>query len=87
VFIIPLMFIRFIEIPRAAILAAGIGPSAKRAPALPSGALVVAQPGQGDLLGVPFVEAPDDDEAPPEEEDPYADLEPDEELLRRIREA
>jgi hypothetical protein len=87
VFIIPLIFIRFIEIPRAAILAAGLGGvGGKRAPALPSGAVVVAQPGQGDLLGVPFEEVPEDDERP-EEDDPYAELEPDEELLRRIREA
>jgi hypothetical protein len=87
VFIIPLIFIRFIEIPRAAILAAGLGGvGGKRAPALPAGAVVVAQPGHGDLLGMPFEEVPEDDEGP-EEEDPYAELEPDEELLRRIREA
>ena len=35
---------------------------------------------------MPLVEAPEPKE-PEEEEDPYADLEPDEELLRRIREA
>jgi hypothetical protein len=87
VFIIPLIFIRFIEIPRAAILAAGLGGvGGKRAPALPAGAVVVAQPAHGDILGAPFEEVPEDDEGP-EDEDPYAELEPDEELLRRIREA
>ena len=86
VFIIPLMFIRFIEIPRAAILAAGIGGVGKRAPALPSGALVPMQAGESDLLGGAYVDGPDEvDER--EEDDPYAVLEPDEELLRRIREA
>ena len=50
VFIIPLMFIRFIEIPRAAILAAGIGGlGAKRAPALPAGPLRVGQRADGEL--------------------------------------
>ena len=88
VFIIPLLFIRFIEIPRAAILAAGLGGvGGKRAPALPAGAMVVAQPAHGDVLDVPFDEMPEDDEGSAEPEDPYADLEPDEELLRRIREA
>jgi hypothetical protein len=86
VFIIPLVTIRFIEIPRAAILAAGLGgPGSRRAPALPPGSVVVTPPprGEGD---VPLVEAPEPEEEL-EEEDPYADLEPDEELLRRIREA
>jgi hypothetical protein len=85
VFIIPLMFIRFIEIPRAAIMAAGIGGlGTKRAPALPAPSAASA--------AVPVT--PYDDHAPPAEpvaaeveEDPYAELEPDEELLRRIREA
>ena len=85
VFIIPLMFIRFIEIPRAAIMAAGIGGlGTRRAPALPAPAAATqAAPSMGY-----------DDHAPPAEpveaeveEDPYAELEPDEELLRRIREA
>ena len=88
VFIIPLIFIRFIEIPRAAILAAGLGGvGGKRTPALPAGTVVMAQPAHGDVLDVPFDEMPDDDEGSTEPEDPYADLEPDEELLRRIREA
>jgi hypothetical protein len=87
VFIIPLIFIRFIEIPRAAILAAGFGATGgKRAPALPAGSVVVTPPPRSEATGVPLVEGPAPAEEP-EEEDPYADLEPDEELLRRIREA
>jgi hypothetical protein len=74
VFIIPLQFIRFIEIPRAAIAASGLGIHATgvpRPPELAAGA-----------------------EMPPAEpvevtvrEEPQEDLEADEELLRRIREA
>jgi hypothetical protein len=88
VFIIPLMFIRFIEIPRAAILAAGFGGiGGRRAPALQAGSVLVTPPPRE--AGIPFLEG-EELEAQPEpapEEDPYADLEPDEELLRRIREA
>ena len=73
--------------PVAALVnAAGIGGVGKRAPALPSGALVPMQAGESDLLGGAYVDGPDEvDER--EEDDPYAVLEPDEELLRRIREA
>jgi hypothetical protein len=85
VFIIPLMFIRFIEIPRAAIMAAGVGGLGTRRPALPA-------PSASGAPGVPVhaFEPAAQQEVPVEpevEEDPYAELEPDEELLRRIREA
>ena len=74
VFIIPLQFIRFIEIPRAAIAASGLGvpssPGVPRPPELPAGR---EGPVEGSEAG------------PPEE--PLEHLEPDEELLRRIREA
>ena len=86
VFIIPLMFIRFIEIPRAAIMAAGLGgPGARRHPALPAPAATTqaASPMGYDEHPAYATEPP----RPEEEEDPYAELEPDEELLRRIREA
>ena len=88
VFIIPLIFIRFIEIPAPRssrrVSAAWAGSALRRCrPA----AIVVAQPAHGDVLGVPSTRSPEDDEGPAEPEDPYADLEPDEELLRRIREA
>jgi hypothetical protein len=88
VFIIPLTFIRFIEIPRAAILAAGFGGMGGRhAPALPAGSVVVTPPPRGDS-DTPFLEGGESELEPPQpEDDPYADLEPDEELLRRIREA
>jgi hypothetical protein len=88
VFIIPLMFIRFIEIPRAAILAAGFGGmGGRRTPALPAGSVLVTPPPRGES-DMPYLEGEEPDAEPPQpEEDPYADLEPDEELLRRIREA
>jgi hypothetical protein len=83
VFIIPLMFIRFIEIPRAAIMAAGVGGLGTRRPALPA-------PGAASGVAVHAFEPAAHQEGPVEpedEEDPYAELETDEELLRRIREA
>ena len=83
VFIIPLIFIRFIEIPRAAIMAAGVGGLGTRRPALPapSGA-----PGVPMTSFEPAAHQVEPHE-PEVEEDPYAELETDEELLRRIREA
>ncbi|CAN5649628.1 hypothetical protein BH23CHL8_BH23CHL8_21720 [soil metagenome] len=75
VFIIPLQFIRFIEIPRSAIAASGLGVSSAsgvpRPAELPAGR--EERPAQGS------------EEAKPE--DVLEHLEPDEELLRRIREA
>ena len=74
VFIVPLLFIRFIEIPRDAIARSGLGGPAPggvpRPPAL----------GAGEAL------SPSAAEGRPESE-PLEDLEPDEDLLRRIREA
>jgi hypothetical protein len=74
VFIIPLQFIRFIEIPRAAIAASGLGvsstPGVPRPAELSAGREGLAETAEGG----------------PREE-PLEDLEPDEELLRRIREA
>jgi hypothetical protein len=86
VFIIPLQFIRFIEIPRAAIMAAGLGgPGGRRQPALPAPAAATqAAPPMGYDEHPPSFAEPAKAEP---EEDPYAELEADEELLRRIREA
>src|SRR5688572_14814962 len=73
VFIIPLMFIRFIEIPRAAILAAGLGgPGGRRAPALPAPAAATqAAPTMGYDDHAPATQEP---VTAAEEEDPYAEL-------------
>ena len=83
VFIIPLIFIRFIEIPRAAIMAAGVGGLGTRRPALPAPAATSGVPATAFEPAAQHVEPVE----PEVEEDPYAELEPDEELLRRIREA
>jgi len=83
VFLLPYNIIRFIEIPRAAIHAAGLdddlplGPAElpAEAQAVPEGANVIVTP------------APGASGRPPSREDDLEDLEPDAELLRRIREA
>jgi hypothetical protein len=75
VFIIPLQFIRFIEIPRTAILASGLGgPTAGGVPR--PAELAASREGEpGEPVTVTA------------QEERLEDLEPDAELLRRIREA
>ena len=74
VFIVPLLFIRFIEIPRDAIARSGLGGPAPGAVPRPP------------ALGTGQERDPSRPGGAPEGE-PLEDLEPDEELLRRIREA
>jgi hypothetical protein len=84
VFLLPYNIIRFIEIPRAAIHAAGLdedlpsGPVAlpAEAEAVPEGAHVIVTPAPAAHAGTPAAA-----------EDAPERLEPDAELLRRIREA
>lgn len=76
VFLIPFTVVRFIEIPRESIVSGGPGSM----PQIPAGGdgppsvLVTPPPGEAD-------------EKPAEEDVALEDLEPDAELLRRIREA
>lgn len=74
VFIVPLLFIRFIEIPRDAIARSGLGGHAPGAVPRPP------------ALGPGQERDPSSPDVAPEAQ-PLEDLEPDEELLRRIREA
>jgi hypothetical protein len=84
VFLIPYSIIRFIEIPRAAIHEAGLDQDLPPAPAalpaeavaVPAGTNVIVTPAPGTPRG-----------SASEEDDGIEHLEPDEELLRRIREA
>ncbi len=83
VFLLPYNIIRFIEIPRAAIHAAGLDDDLPVSPvelpaeaqAVPEGANVIVTP------------APGTTGRAPSEDDDLENLEPDAELLRRIREA
>ena len=85
VFLLPYNIIRFIEIPRAAIHSAGLDQHVPAAPvelpaeaqAVPEGAHVIVTPPPRSAAGPNA----------PAEDDPLEDLEPDAELLRRIREA
>jgi len=80
VFLIPYNIIRFIEIPRAAIDQAGLGSVAPARPAqLPAG---VGAPPEAAIITPPPAPA----EVPAEDQE-LERLEPDAELLRRIREA
>ncbi len=84
VFLLPYNIIRFLEIPRAAIHDAGLDedlpPSPVALPAeaqtVPDGANVIVTPAPRPAAGTT-----------PEQDDPLEHLEPDAELLRRIREA
>jgi hypothetical protein len=82
VFLLPYNIIRFIEIPRVAIHEAGLDEDLPPGPAeLPAAAAAV--PEGANVLVTP----PPSDGRPPAEEDDFESLAPDEELLRRIREA
>jgi hypothetical protein len=84
VFLLPYNIIRFIEIPRAAIHEAGLDEDLPTAPAeLPAAATAV--PDGANVIVTPPPESPRATAA--EEEDALEHLAPDEELLRRIREA
>ena len=83
VFLLPYNIIRFIEIPRAAIHEAGLDEDLPPAPAeLPAAASAV--PDGTNVIVTPPPATPG---AVPAEEDALEHLAPDEELLRRIREA
>jgi hypothetical protein len=87
VFLLPYNVIRFIEVPREEIAGAGAntGPGMPRKPAqLPADAEAV--PEHASVVVTPPPTAAREPE-PPVEEAALEDLEPDEELLRRIREA
>lgn len=85
VFLLPYNIIRFIEIPRASIHSAGLDGDLPRGRAeLPAEAAAV-QPGSG-----PIITPPPTPPAGPETsvgDEPIENLEPDAELLRRIRDA
>jgi hypothetical protein len=84
VFLLPYNVIRFIEIPRAAIHEAGLDEDLPPAPAeLPAAASAV--PDGTNVIVTPPPATPG--ATPAEEEDALEHLAPDEELLRRIREA
>jgi hypothetical protein len=85
VFLLPYNIIRFIEIPRASIHEAGLDADLpRRRPELPASAGAIPEDGQV-LVTPPPSEF--DEPAPPSSDDPIEHLEPDAELLRRIREA
>jgi hypothetical protein len=85
VFLLPYNIIRFIEIPRAAIHESGLDADLpKRRPELPASAGAIPEAGQ--VLVTPPPGSFDEPEPPPPEE-AIENLEPDAELLRRIREA
>ena len=84
VFLVPYHFIRFIEIPRAAIHASGLDQDLPDGPVeLPAAAEAVPQ--GTNIIVTPPPQAPTAAGAP--EDEALEDLEPDAELLRRIREA
>ena len=83
VFLIPYTVIRFIEVPRESIAATGAGADIRIQPAqLPADAGSV--PAGDKVILTPPPKAP---EPPPTEEEAIEHLEPDADLLRRIREA
>ncbi len=83
VFLLPYNIIRFIEIPRAAIHEAGLDEDLPAAPAeLPAAATAVPEGTNVIVTPPPGATGP---EAP--SDDAFEHLAPDEELLRRIREA
>ena len=84
VFLLPYNIIRFIEIPRAAIHEAGLDEDLPPGPAeLPAAASAVPEGTNVIVTAPPAAEAP----TAADEEDRLERLAPDEELLRRIREA
>jgi hypothetical protein len=84
VFLIPYNIIRFIEIPRAAIHEAGLDEDLPPAPAeLPAAATAVPEGANVIVTPPPGASGP----GPAPEDDALEHLAPDEELLRRIREA
>ena len=87
VYLIPFTVVRFIEIPRESIETASTGPAPRQIPAdaaAPGRNTVVVTPPPPPSRGVTEPPAPKE---PPPEEVKLEDLEPDADLLRRIREA
>jgi hypothetical protein len=85
VFLLPYNIIRFIEIPRESIHKAGLDADLPRGRAELPAQAGAAQPGTGAIITPPA--GPTDEARPTKDEEPIEHLEPDAELLRRIRDA
>jgi hypothetical protein len=85
VFLLPYNFIRFIEIPQESIHAAGLDADLpQRRPELPASAGTIPDPGHVIVTPAPAGMA---EPEPPPPDEAIEHLEPDAELLRRIRDA